>query len=768
MAKKEQAIQQPIELDASKSVATLKDLQKLVNDLNKSLRVTANIMKDVGGSHSVALAGALSPSRDMAGTNAAVKGFVQGTEAMTALERRKAEGLTARAAFAQQQAASTVAARNDDMARFGTTRFSAIMQQKAQARAQQYADSKKSVELRQGERASVQQAQENTQARWQERAAFTQGAPMRVRDLGRARQDVAETRHIQETLNYDEATGFREDREKRLQSARTQGVMNRAAVTESQRLKRESDKDAAETRRKAKVSDQQAARLQATEEKAKRVDLDLKNRGGSTIDVIERRGAIQEGLIKLRASLKGTGTGRRGGLPGVAGVEGDGPSATQMLGMLPGGGMATRFSSMMSPGSENLFQRMNDWGSSSISKYHMRGPPPPGSAPGTLGPLVTGGRSLGGMVGAGAGVLAGGAALAGGALIGGVHMAAGKMQGTYGAALGSMMGMEQTFRRTAQAGGGAHVMDSLRAAGGSALRSQFGMTDEAIAGASVSFLDARGMSTASADQGHFLRTGEHLMGGDHTVGGRASALGYSAGRYDASVRAGRQSGLAGAALRAGVGAQLSAEERAAGYGIHGSGIVENNMQFSQQLSRGGFGGRAFGGIAAVNKLQGAGAAPMDSIRGSVRTIADTLVMIEAFKKGGSLPGALDAEAGMNAEDRFNAIRKGGSVSAIALQGLGFSAAQAAGRGDRFMPALDDMQGYNVARSRAASVADHGVLEAGVSGGMLESVQKLEIATKELNVSMTQSIAVIKGLTDTLSDAKNNAPGILGFTLAALP
>lgn len=747
MAKKEQAIQQPVEIDASKGIASLKELQGLVNELNKSLRITANVMKDLGGSHSVALASALSPSRDMKGTNAAVKGFVSGTEALTDLQRAQNQGMniSAKAALAQTQ--STAAARQalneDTLARYGTLNQSAVAKAKAE------------------NISTVAKARADAIHKTGAAKLHEQG----LRDTAKGLKDIEYTAELV-------------DREEKRQAKQTEGFKIRVNFqTEAQRLRRKEkaeEKEEAERKKAAERAEKEAkARVDrgdraaaALAQKAKFADIGVKAaadkevaKQGTEAAKLANKLALQGGttkeLIELRARLRSSRAARSSS--GGAVGESEGVSGRQLLGMLPGGSTVGRLAQMF-PAVNRAVGEFSHWGTGSL----RTGAPPVGG----IGPIMQ--RSALGIAGAGVGVLAGGAALAGGAVVAGVHYSTGKMQDAYGGALGQMMGMEQSFRRTAQAGGGAGVMDSLRAAGGARLRSSFGMSNEAIAAASGSFLDARGMSTASSDQSQFLATGERFLGGDHGIGGSASALGYSGDAFDRMARSGRQSGLGGSALRAGVSAQLGAEARASMYGMHGSGIAESNMAYAQQLSMGGFGGGAYGGIAAVNKLQGAGSAMMDGIRGNLRQIADTMVVVEAFKKGGSFEGGIDAEAKMSAEDRMRAIQKAGPAAAFGLQGLGFSAAQARGMGDRFMPQLGDVQGYNVARSRAASVTDNTVLEAGVSGGMLESIQKLELATKELSVATTQSIAAIQGMTDVLVKAKNNVPGWASFSLAALP
>lgn len=678
MAKKEQAIQQPVEIDASKGVASLKELQKLVNELNKSLRITANIMKDLGGSHSVALAGALSPSRDMAGTNAAVKGFVQGTESMTALERRTAEKLSAKAAVMQQQVTNTASARQNDMSRYGTTRVLKIAEQESQVRRGRLDDYATRLSLGQTARADVQQAQAAAHSRWQERAAFTDNAPFRIKAAGAARQDVSETKHIQDNLNYEEATGFREDREKRIQGARTQGVLKRTAAAQAASAQRETFRQQAEADRKVKAADQAAARQQVTEEKAKRAEIDLKNRGGSTIDVIERRGAIQEGLIKLRASLKGSGGGGAGA--GGGGAQGNAAAGSQLVGMLPGGGMLNRLGNMM-PSVGRGIGAVGAWGSQSVLTTTAIGPALPNAAAGALGGTPLSGGGFVTAVGAGAGAVAGAVGLGLAAGVGGAvalgEYGQGKTEAVYGARKGRIMGMEATGRSMSALGGGKDLRASMFRAGGEGFGAMAGLDDPALLSRQAAFLKARGSSESLSPQDG--TAWGWTMGNlqlDPSVAGMGSALGYSGVR---GVRMAQRVHAAGADPNQ-LGSLFAHEQRAAGYGVLGSGVAEKNAAFAKTLAGSGFGGGQYGGIAAVQKLQGVGSGMADSIRGSMSQIGEALVLAKSVKSAGNLLGGLEGVDTMSAQEKFQAMQ--GSASVPALFGQRWSVAQASGRADR--------------------------------------------------------------------------------------
>jgi len=726
MSKKEPAVKLPIELDGSeKVVKTLEDVQKLVNDLNKSLRITANVLKDLGGSHSVALASALSPSRDMKGTNAAVKGFVQGTDALTDLQRAQNRGMniSAKAALAQTQ--STAAARkalNEDiLARYGTLNQSAVAKAKAE-------------NIRTVAKARADAIHKTGAAKLHEQG---------LRDTAKGLKDIDYTEELV-------------DREEKRQAKHTEGFKNRVNFqTEAQRLRRKEkaeEKEEAERKKAAERAEKEAkAKVDrgdraaaALAQKAKFADIGVKAtankeaaKQGTEAAKLANKLALQGGttkeLIELRASLRssrasGGGAARKRGFTALDGrkVSADGAyyedvGMPNFLGALPGGSAAMSAGRMAGGGS--IFR-----GNS-------------GDRVAVAAATAYGARQV-------------------------LSYGLGKPQQAMGDALGSQIALQEAFQPTAQMGGMHHVQASLKQAGGAHLRSAFGMSNEEIAGSASSFLASRGQSGTSTDLAKFLSSGKRF-GMDPALGGIASSQGYSGGDYDEMLRNAQRGGLAGSAMHSAVQGQLGAEDRARRYGIQDSPIALRNSQYSLDLARQGMGSKQYGGTHAAGMLQTAGQGPADAIRSSFRSIADSLVLVDAVKKGGSLQAGLDVEAGMDARARHQAILQGQGAAPIGMQGLGFSSVQAQGRGRRFLSSVPGVEDYNVANKRAEVLQQNAALEAGQSSGMLDAVQSLTLAIKALDVRMVTTIPEFKAAVELGARANENVPSVLGWMLKGL-
>ena len=339
-------------------------------------------------------------------------------------------------------------------------------------------------------------------------------------------------------------------------------------------------------------------------------------------------------------------------------------------------------------------------------------------------------------VGAGAGAVAGAVGLGLAAGVGGAvalgEYGIGKTRDAYGARRGRLIGMEGVARAGSAMGGGQNLGSAFESIGGMGGMSEYGMDSAQALSARGAFLAARGSSeTFRGSRSMNAVMGRYQV--DPGIAGSGASLGYSGDQMlSMSERLHNAGAVAGASMQ-----ELFAhEQRAAGYGILGSGVADKNTSFVNTLSRQGFGGGQFGAISAVQKLQGVGGGMADSIRGSMSQIGEALVLAKSVKNAGNLLGGIEGVDTMSAQEKFQAMQ--GSASVPALFGQRWSVAQASGRAGRATP---DVDSPNFSGPRGEADAAHQSAmdqKAQVSKALL-TLEKLDRTMEILNTTMVENI-----------------------------
>jgi hypothetical protein len=241
---------------------------------------------------------------------------------------------------------------------------------------------------------------------------------------------------------------------------------------------------------------------------------------------------------------------------------------------------------------------------------------------------------------------------------------------------------------------------------------------------------------------------------DPSVAGMGSALGYSGVR---GVRMAQRVHAAGADPNQ-LGSLFAHEQRAAGYGVLGSGVAEKNAAFAKSLAGSGFGGGQYGGIAAVQKLQGVGGGMADSIRGSMAQIGEALVLAKSVKKSGDLLGGVEGVDTMSAQEKLDAMR--GSASKVALFGQRFSVAQASGRADR---RLGDVEsgGYSGKVGEQDAAHQSGMDQMAMQSETLKTLTTLQQTMEKMNGVLADNIAFNQKYMETKTSAAAGLSGWMG-------
>ena len=714
----------------------LKKIETQVDRISKKI-------SNMGGQYSQALANVLDPSRSPASTKAAGTVFNQATEGMTRLMEAQTTQMKTKGEEAKRAVENTAerhrltSARNMKM--YGTENVEAITKiQQAKAAAALDTYTKRTSAM--GARADASTAQTL------------------------AGYDARELRNlkVQDTLNQWNASDMEEVGEKKKRIA--QGFVNissqRLGIRQAGALVNIQNEQTAQMGANRRTAERGGTILDVIQANRNLVADRLIDRGGTRMEARQQAEEYSKAVHERRKEAKKMREEER-----AARMEERQQGRTdrqysqlgsQMMGMMPGAGMLQglgRYASMLSPGAASFMQglpsRMGALGGRVINGTAMRGVAanlpagvaggvPLGAAGGFLQP---GGMSLAPGVGLGT-VLGGVAGGLGMAAVGTVYLGEkgiAKAQQAVGSRISGLIGQEMTARSAAAAGGAQNLNAALIETGD---LSRYGLDNAKSLQMYSSFLNARGSSArmAPGETKGFLETAaKYNM--DPAIGGIASALGYSAAGNESiakSLQGG--AGLGGAALSGAAQSMLAQEQRAAGYGMMGTGVAVKNAQFAAQLSQSGYGGGQFGGASVVQKTQGMGGGMADSIRGSLKQMADVQVFAEAVKRSGSLLGGIEMTDQMSAREKMQ-IAQANDAGRMGLFGQGLSQEQAAGTIRRSVTQAQE-PGFSGRLSERAAQTENAMNTQAYNGEVIDSLQRLNATLEGMNMTIVNDVAFI--------------------------
>ena len=534
---------------------------------------------------------------------------------------------------------------------------------------------------------------------------------------GKAHQANQDVRNIKQGLADIDTTAERVSRSTQVEEVRTGGHKVRtdnttAAIKERLEATAKANKEKADKKAADKVvadakkaadaaASQQAAAARKAQFAALSVstfsakeglkqgtsDVNLRNKlaaqGGSALDLVNARARAKIDAQNNAAALRATG-GSGGG-----GGGGGGLSGSQALSMMPGGGALNRLGQMF-PSVGRGIGAFGQWGSHNWGTATRIGPALPGAAQGALGGVGPGGggfvanAGVGGTLAGTAGVLAGGLAMgaAGAMYIG--EKGIGMTRDAFGSRRDRLIGMAATARAGSAMGGSQNLAGALKNMGGASGMADYGIDAQQGLSMQNEYLAARGNTETwkgSKDWREMSRYGLSMG-----VAGTGAGLGYTDTKIlgMASTMHG-----AGAVPNAGMQSLFAHEQQAAGVGLLNSGVAKYNTDYARQLSESGYGGGQYGGVAAVQKLQGLGGGMAGSIRGQLGQAADTLAFVKGVKQAGSLVGGAEWTATASARKKMGALDDAGSFAPFAKWGANFSWQQATGRASRAAPNASD-------------------------------------------------------------------------------